>query len=198
MCMGHPKRGSASKNSKRITPIEDIISRLKTENPKVIIVPSTYVSCGEPALFVDADYGEFETLPKIAIRGHRHPEHRHRKPARLEYCLAELAKIKGHEITLDHSSYVGMRVPINFTIDGVPRRCTPAWLVWSLLTSKKGRPRSSRNKKLSLTEVKNNLPDKYLIDDNTFKSCSEKAKFNTPYGEWWVAPSQIFRGARAG
>jgi hypothetical protein len=202
----HPQRARLSKLKKQALSIDEVKSRInEIHGDTVEIVDNTYISATQKALFRHKKYGEWWTKPSSVLKGHSHPffSKTSSKPKGIEEFLAKLEEINrssGIFIKLDESTYSGMRNPAKFKFSTPDEDKTvwykPSYVVYKFLTSKKekiGIP----NAVLSKEEVKRRLPPELILDETTYESASQKAKFiDEDFGEWWTKPSGIFLGYR--
>ena len=72
---GHPQRWIDRKSKVKITPIEEIKNRLSMIHSDVLIIKeSSYVACSKKAIFIDSQYGEWESKVSDVLNGHGHPD----------------------------------------------------------------------------------------------------------------------------
>lgn len=153
----------------------------------ITIDHSTYTMRREKCRFIDSKYGEWWAIPGNVIGGDVHPKRReaHSREAKLDKVMALLPA----GISLVEQTFTHIKKRATF-LDHKRGEfiSTPARVI-------AGARHPDRNR-LTLAEVKARLPNHVAIDEPTFQSTWQKARFiDTEHGEWVARVNQVLRGS---
>lgn len=181
---GTPKKGQIPSP----TPIEEVLAKLP---PELTLVKETYKSLGKKALFIDKDYGEWETYPSSILSGSRHPKrpkNRYKRTLSIGTVMSRLPK----HIKIDESTYESGKKRATFIDE--------QYGAWEAIVNNvlRGHGHPQRMRDLLYTtedDVIKCLPKEVTLVQGSFTNTYTKAKFyDTEFGEFEAYPREILRG----
>jgi len=204
---GHPKRGVLKRAASMTIPISVVIERLKMVHGEIVKLDTkTYKGINKTkARFIDKDFGEWWAIPSSVLAGQGH-----KKRGRIKSSLSKTMTMKqlkkrifaahGNIIMIDESTYKNTLIKALF----IDKDFGEWWTTPHRIIQGRGHPRRGSLKagvsnSMDINIVKQKLIEvhgsRVIIDENTYKSLSKKARFvDIDYGEWWAHPKNILNG----
>jgi hypothetical protein len=189
----HPKRFFKSLFS---TP-EEINEKIQKGTKKVPprpflrMVPGTYTSAKDKALFVDDEFGEFTATVGFVLSGQNHRNRlvRDKIKSSLKNFLNRLQSLNKPYIKVIEESYFGMAKKATFVDEKYG--CwitTPTHILRGYEHPKRKHNWDSKELELEIRKTRPWIS----LDHSTYKSSREKARFiDKDLGEWWVKPQDL-------
>lgn len=186
----------------RILSLKKIKKRIKKlHGDSIKIKDETYQGVARKAMFVDSEYGEWETFVVCILRGCSHPK---RKGLNISKALTISASEISKRIAIKHKNFVSMDettyINSNLKAKFIDKLGNEWWACpASVLKGYLSQKLASKNKTTTLEDLKSKISkihgDTITIDETTYINTKKKARFiDKEYGEWWSMPITVLTG----